>query len=146
LVAKTYRPNAALRLINKLTTSLLVRLGIGPANAYAALVRGQRSGTSYRTPVRVLAHDGGRYLVAVFGETPTVRNLRAAGRTTLIRGRSSEQVRLTEVPVADRVPMIRGYIEMSPRLASSVGVTASSPDAAVAAVAPDHTVFRIEPA
>jgi hypothetical protein len=86
--------------------------------------------------------------VAVFGETDTVKNARAAGRATLSRGSSREDVRLTEVPISERVPMLRARSAAGtgPMVQPYFDATPQSSDAELAAIAPKHTVFKLEPA
>ena len=71
---------------------ITVRLG-GPT----LTVVGRRSGRPISTPVPPLVYQGARYLVAGGGQTHWVRNLRAAGRGELGRGRSREAFRGVEV-------------------------------------------------
>jgi hypothetical protein len=54
--------------------------------------------------------DGGRFVVSLAGESQWVRNVRAADGEAVLIQRSREGVRLVEVPVEDRVPVIRAYI------------------------------------
>jgi deazaflavin-dependent oxidoreductase (nitroreductase family) len=72
-------------------------------------VRGRRSGEWRTVPVNVVELDGARYLVAPRGECEWVRNLRAAGTGELRRRHGTERFRATEVPPADRAPMIAAY-------------------------------------
>src|SRR5205809_7022869 len=73
-----------------------LRRGKGPPGICLLIVPGRRSGRPHSTPVTVVEHDGARWLVAPYGEVGWVRNVRAAGRVTLTRGRSEE---LTAVEV-----------------------------------------------
>jgi hypothetical protein len=98
-------------------------------------------------PVNLLTLDGERYLVAPRGHTQWVRNVRAAGEAELRVGRRVERVRLVEVPVADRVPVLRVYLK---RWGWEVGrfvegLTTSSTDAELATAAPGMPVFALEP-
>lgn len=120
------------------------RLGVGPRTAHAITVCGRRSGKPYFTSAHVVDAPGGRYIVSAFGETNTIKNLRAAGQTTLMRGRRREDVRLVELPEAERVPMLRAYLKVNPRVSEYFGATADSSDDALAQAAREHTVFRLE--
>jgi deazaflavin-dependent oxidoreductase (nitroreductase family) len=73
-------------------------------------VRGRTTGTPRRTPVVCLRLDGERFLVSLAGESQWVRNVRAAGGEAVLIRRSRKTVRLVEVPVDDRIPVIRAYI------------------------------------
>ena len=110
-------------------------------------VPGRTSGRPRSTPVNLLDLDGERYLVAPRGNTQWVRNVRAAGGAELRVGRRVEHVTLTELPVAERLPVIRVYLR---RWGWEVGrfvegLTKDSTDAEVLAVAPGMPVFRVIP-
>jgi deazaflavin-dependent oxidoreductase (nitroreductase family) len=110
-------------------------------------VRGRKTGTPQSVPVNLLTLDGERYLVAPRGHTQWVRNVRAAGEAELRVGRRVERVRLVEVPAADRVPVLRVYLE---RWGWEVGrfvegLSKGSTDAELAAAAPGMPVFALEP-
>jgi hypothetical protein len=89
---------------------------------------------------------GGRYWVAVFGETNTVKNARVAGQVTLSRGAVREEVSLREVPVSERVPFLEhGSVSVAARCCGPYfGATPQSSDAEFAAIAPEHAVFKLE--
>src|SRR5690242_954235 len=73
-------------------------------------VRGRRTGRSYRTPVSVVEVGGARYLVSPRGETNWSRNVRIFPELTLtVKGRE-QRFRASEVPPAQRAPIISAYI------------------------------------
>jgi hypothetical protein len=73
-------------------------------------VRGRRSGKVRRTVlVKTVRADRG-YLVALAGESEWVRNVRAAAGRAVIRHGKPRRVRLVEVPVHERPPVIREYL------------------------------------
>jgi deazaflavin-dependent oxidoreductase (nitroreductase family) len=74
-------------------------------------VRGRRSGKTFRTPINVLEMNGARYLTSPRGETGWSRNLRATGECGLTIKGSSRRFRATEVPPAERAPIIAAYLE-----------------------------------
>jgi len=124
-----------------------VRGGLGPKAVRLVTVRGRTSGREYSNPIWLVERAGGRYWVAVFGETNTIRNARAAGQVTLSRGPARETVRLSEVPVSERVPVLRARIGLpgSRMLRPYFEATPESSDAEFAAIAAEHTVFELEP-
>src|SRR6266508_4284989 len=128
-----------MRVGNGLLTRL-VRGGIGPKAMRLVTVRGRTTGKEYSTPIWLVEQAGGRYWVAVFGETNTVKNARAAGRVTLRRGAVREDVLLGEVPVSERVPYLRARIGLSSSrmLRPYFGATPQSSDAEFAEIAPEH--------
>jgi hypothetical protein len=121
------------------------RIGLSVWGSRILEVKGRTSGEPRRTPVNLLTLEGVRYLVAPRGETQLVRNLRVANGGVLILGRRREAFRTTEVPIADRAPILRAYLK---RWKAEVGVffDGVGPDAsdeALIEVAPKHPVFRI---
>ncbi|HEY3194296.1 MAG TPA: nitroreductase family deazaflavin-dependent oxidoreductase [Candidatus Dormibacteraeota bacterium] len=126
--------------------TLVVRGGMGPKAVRLVTVRGRTTGREYSTPIWLVEQADGRYWVAVFGETNTIKNARVAGRVTLSRGAVREEVSLREVPVSERVPFLRERIGLggSQMLRPYFGATRQSSDAEFAAIAPEHAVFKLE--
>ncbi|PVZ14461.1 nitroreductase family deazaflavin-dependent oxidoreductase [Actinomycetospora cinnamomea] len=125
----------------------LTRLGVPLAGSAVLGVRGRTSGELRTTPVNPLRLDGRRYLVAARGHTQWVRNLRAAGEAELTVGRRTETVRATELPDAEKIPVLRAYLRAWAWEVGAFfdGVDADSSDADLAAIADRHPVFAITP-
>jgi deazaflavin-dependent oxidoreductase (nitroreductase family) len=147
--AQSYR--RTVNRINKMITRLQ-RIGIAFGPMQLLTVTGRRSGQPRTFPIAVLPLAGGRYIMQAFPNAAWVANARAAARAadtvTLSRGRRSSAVRLTEVPVDERRPLLREVVETQPASAAKRLVTnglaeAPTPDA-VAAAADRIAVFRIE--
>lgn len=124
----------------------LTEHGISLLGSRVLTVRGRKTGTPQQVPVNLLKLDGQRYLVAPRGVTQWVRNVRASGTAELRVGRRIEQVRLVDVPVDQRVPVLRVYLK---RWGWEVGrfvpgLSASSSDADLEAAAPGIPAFRVE--
>ncbi len=122
--------------------------GISLFGSRVLVVRGRTSGEPRSVPVNLLELDGERYLVAPRGNTQWVRNARAAGGGELRLGRRAEAVELVELPVGDRVPVLRVYLT---RWGWEVGrfvegLSTKSTDAEIAAVAPGMPVFHVRTA
>jgi deazaflavin-dependent oxidoreductase (nitroreductase family) len=141
-MAATYRLGAARRLANALIRGLL-RLGLGPPRTYLLTVPGRKTGRPLTTPVTLVESEGRRWLVAPYGEVSWVRNVRAAGRATLARGRRSESVTVTPLGPADSAPVLRRYITEIPITRPYFDVLPDSPIEAFVAEAPRHPVFLI---
>ena len=122
----------------------LTRLGVSVMGSRVLEHRGRVSGELHHTPVNLLTIEGTDYLVSPRGETQWVRNVRHAdGRLVLILGRRRRSYTATEIPVADRVPILRAYLR---RWKFEVGmffdgITPDSTDGEWAAVAARHPVF-----
>ena len=122
----------------------LVRLGIGFKHNFILEVRGRKSGRVFATPVNLLAHNGKTYLCASRGETQWVRNARAAGRITLVKGPNREEFAVRELPVADSPELLKEFLD---RFATSVQryyrVKKGSPVSAFAECAKTMPVFEL---
>lgn len=111
-------------------------------------VRGRKTGEARHTAVNLLTLDGRQYLVSPRGHTQWVRNVRAGdGRVATLVGRTREEWVAHELDDADKVPVLRAYLR---RWKAEVGVffegtSADSSDAELAAIAPRHPVFALEP-
>jgi deazaflavin-dependent oxidoreductase (nitroreductase family) len=110
-----------------------------PSIVYRLTVPGRRTGQERSIAIAVLDHDGRRYLMSAFGDTEWSRNLRAAGHGRLDSRRGHEEFRATEVPVAERGPLIAAYLDKYRKLPTVEKTFAALPDPA------DHPTFRIEP-
>jgi len=127
------------RWLVRLNTAVL-RRGLLIGSQWLLTVPGRTSGLPRSTPISIATVDGERYLVAAFADAAWVANVRAAGSATLARGAASEDVRLTEVPVAERGPMLRAFLEQVP--AGVRFFDSESPEEIVAA-AERYPVFRV---
>lgn len=125
----------------------LSRRGLSIAGSRVLEVRGRKSGEWRKTPVNPLRIGAERYLVAPRGNTQWVRNIRVSGGGRLV-GRGVEEFTATEVPEAERPPVLRAYLAKWKWEVGAFfdGVGPDSPDEELLRVAPDHPVFRIEPA
>jgi deazaflavin-dependent oxidoreductase (nitroreductase family) len=96
------------RVFNPLVAALS-RRGLSLAGSRVLEVQGRKSGEWRRTPVNPLELEGARYLVAPRGTTQWVRNIRVSGRGRLV-GRGVEEFSASEVPDAERPPILRAYL------------------------------------
>jgi len=95
--------------VNRLV-AWVAALGLTPRDTIALEVRGRRTGKLRRTALVSAEHGGSRYLVSLAGESVWVRNVRAANYEVTIRRRRAKRVRLEEVPVSQRAPIIKAYL------------------------------------
>jgi hypothetical protein len=93
------------------------------------------------TPVSIATVDGARYIVAAFREADWVKNARAAGAVTLSRGRAAERVRLVEVPVTERGPILRAFLR---QVRGGVRFFGTADPNEVVAKADRYPVFRLD--
>ena len=138
------RGNATARRYARLWNTVM-RLGLLPPRWVRLEVRGRRTGNTTRFPLGMADVDGQWYLVSMLGECNWVRNVRAAqGRATLRRFRARE-VRLVELPVQERAPVIRAYVRKVPGGRPHIPVDRHEPVAAFEAVASSYPVFKVVP-
>jgi deazaflavin-dependent oxidoreductase (nitroreductase family) len=123
----------------------LSRRGLSVAGSRVLEVQGRKSGEWRKTPVNPLEFEGNRYLVAPRGNTQWVRNMRVSGRGRLV-GRKTEEFTATEVPEADRPPLLRAYLAKWKWEVGAFfdGVGPDSSDEELQRIAPDHPAFRID--
>lgn len=124
----------------------MTRLGVSVWGSRVLEVPGRRTGEARRTPVNLLTHDGGQFLVSPRGHGQWVRNVRAnGGHLHLLLGRRRTAYVATEVADDAKVEVLRAYLL---RWKAEVGVFfagvgASSTDDELAAIAPRHPVFAL---
>ncbi|UZN03021.1 nitroreductase/quinone reductase family protein [Cellulomonas sp. S1-8] len=117
-----------------------------PARWVTLEVPGRRSGKPTRFPLGMADVDGRWYLVSMLGECAWVWNVRAADGHAVLRHGRARRVRLVEVPVEERAPVIRRIVQVAPGTRPHVGVDRHEPVEAFEAVAADHPVFQVLPA
>jgi deazaflavin-dependent oxidoreductase (nitroreductase family) len=138
------RPDWFTRRVANPFLNFLMRRGIAVSGSRVLEHRGRRTGEAHHTPVNPLTLDGAQFLVAPRGEAEWVRNVRAAdGDVALILGRTRLQRTAVEIPVEERTPVLRAYLQ---RWKFEVGkffdgVGPDSTDAEFAAIASKHPVF-----
>lgn len=138
------RPNAVARVINGVWARLFAT-GRGPARVATLEVVGRRSGNPVRLPVVIADLDGERYLVSMLGEdTNWVRNVRAAGNKAVLLQGDRTPIRLEEVPVERRAPVIKRYCEVAPGGRPHIPVDPGAPLSAFEAIAARYPAFRIK--
>jgi deazaflavin-dependent oxidoreductase (nitroreductase family) len=141
-MARQYRLGVARRVANVIMRALL-RAGIAPPRTYLLVVSGRRTNRLYETPVTLVEEAGHRWLVAPYGEVGWVRNVRAAGRVALRRGRQSESCVAIELPPEQAAPVLRKYLREVPITRPFFDVTPDSRLEDFAAEAPRHPVFDL---
>lgn len=124
----------------------LDRIGLPIGPPHILTVPGRTSGTPRSTPVSIVMIKGDRYLVAA-PSASWVKNVRAAGHGEVRRGRRRENVTLSELPPAERGPVLRAYWHQHPQgRPIAARLFELDPDASAddfEAVAPRCPVFRL---
>lgn len=140
------RPNKIARFLNNIWAALHAS-GIAP-NWLATLdVTGRKSGKTISLPVVIAIVDNERYLVSMLGEKVTwVQNVRAAQGKAVLRAGRREEIRLVDVPVGQRAPILKAYLQRAPGARPHIPVDKDAPLSAFEAIAADYPAFRIVPA
>ncbi|MFJ9084539.1 MULTISPECIES: nitroreductase/quinone reductase family protein [unclassified Streptomyces] len=111
-------------------------------------VKGRVSGREFTNPVAPVTVDGSMYILQAFPQSDWVKNVRAAGEGTLVRGRKAKAVRLIEVPAGERVPIAREFptqVPMGAGIFVKNGVVADKTPAAFERAATGIPIFRVVP-
>jgi hypothetical protein len=88
--------------------------------------------------------DGERFLVSMLGtDVAWVRNVAAAGGHALLRHGRTQRVRLEEVAVEKRAPVLKAYLERAPGARPHMPVDKDAPLGDFEAIAAKIPVFRV---
>jgi deazaflavin-dependent oxidoreductase (nitroreductase family) len=137
-------PNRLARVLNKVSAIQFSTGWILPSRVGTLDVVGRRTGRVISFPVAIVDYQGERYLVAMLGEnTNWVRNVRAAGGRAVLRHGRREAIRLEEVEIGARAPILQRYLVIAPGARPHVPVDQQAPLADFERVAPQIPVFRI---
>lgn len=139
------RPDEAARVIHR-------RFAAGPLPRVLPVaavldVRGRISGATVHVPLATVRYRGSWYLVSMLGEQSNwVRNVRAAGGSAVLTHGRRRPVRLVEVPVAERAPIIRRYLTFALGARPHIAISWRAPLSAFEQVAGHYPVFQVTPA
>jgi hypothetical protein len=119
-------------------------LGIAPNYLVTLVVTGRRSGRAISFPLVMAVADGERYLVSMLGtDVAWVRNLEAARGHALLRHGRTEPVRLEEVAVEKRAPVLKAYLQRAPGARPHILVDKDAAPGEFEAIAAKIPVFRV---
>ncbi len=124
-------------------------LGLPVGPMYLLKVRGRVSGREFTNPVAPVRVGGSQYILQAFPGSDWVKNVRAAGQGTLVRGRSARRVRLVEVPPGERAAIAREFprqVPMGTSIFVKNGVVADKSPASFERAAPGIPIFEVVPA
>ena len=137
------RPNWVARILNRVWAAV-ASSGVASNYLVTLEVTGRKSGRTVSQPMVIAVVDGQRYLVSMLGENVQwVHNVRAAGGRAVIRSGGREEIHLEEVPVDQRAPILRVYLQRAPGARPHVLVNKDAALAEFQKVAAAFPVFRI---
>jgi polyisoprenoid-binding protein YceI len=139
------RGNATARRFSRMWAAVF-GLGLAPRRWVTLEVPGRRSGRVTRFPLGMADLGGQWYLVPMLGgRCNWVQNVRASGGLATLRHGRAVACRLAEVPVAERAPLIKRYLEQVPGARPHIPVDRHASVADFEAIAPRYPVFRVTP-
>ncbi len=131
------------KMVNRMWATIASRNAT--ANGLVALeVIGRKSGRVVSFPLVMVTVDGQRYLASMLGENVQwVRNVRASGGKAVLRSGGREAVRLEEISVDRRAPILKAYLQVASGARPHVPVDKDAPLAEFEKIAAAHPVFRL---
>ena len=138
------RPNRVAKILNR-GWACIHSLGIAPNYFVTLEVAGRKSGKTIRFPLAMTVMNGERYLVSMLGtDANWVQNVKAAGGKARLRHGRSEQVRLEEVDVSLRAPILKAYLQIAPGARPHFPTPKDAPLSEFEKIASRYPVFRLE--
>ncbi len=140
------RGNATARRFSRVW-AVVLGAGLLPKRWVTLEVPGRRTGRLTRFPLGMADWHGNWYVVPMLGdECNWVRNVRAArGRVTIRHGRA-RACQLIEVPVGERAPILKRYLQKVPGARPHLPVDSTAPLSEFEAIARRYPAFRVQPA
>lgn len=127
--------------------SFVFGLGLMPKRWVTLEVVGRHSGRVDRFPLGMADWGGEWYLVPMLGEHCNwVQNVRAANGRAVLRNGRSVACRLVEVPVSQRSPILKRYLEKVPGARPHIPVDRRASSNEFERIAPGYPVFRVHAA
>jgi deazaflavin-dependent oxidoreductase (nitroreductase family) len=122
----------------------LLRLGVPMLNTYLLTVEGRKTGQPHTVPLSLPEYNGERYLVGSRGETNWVKNVRAAGKVTMSRGREYQVVPVAELDPDDAATVLRAFTEQVPFADRLLGRSKHDSIEEFRVIARSFPVFKLE--
>jgi deazaflavin-dependent oxidoreductase (nitroreductase family) len=138
------RPNRLARALNRISALQFGAGFLSPSTWVTLEVTGRRSGHTVLCPLVVTRYQDERYLVSMLGEGANwVANVRAADGMAVLRRGRREPVRLVEIDVAERAPILRRFLNVAPGARPHIPVDRHAPVSDFEPIAADYPVFRV---
>jgi hypothetical protein len=119
-------------------------LGLAPRRWVTLEVAGRRSGRLVRFPLGMADLDGQWFLVPMLGGGCNwVQNVRAAHGRVTIRHAGATPCTLTEIPISERPPVLKRYLQKVPGARPHIPVRPDAEITQFAAIAAQYPVFLV---
>ena len=139
------RPNWIAKIVNR-AQATASSLGIGLSYVAALEVVGRKSGRVVSFPVVPVSVEGQRYLVSMLGDNAQwVHNVRASGGKAVLRSGNREEIQLEEVPIHQRAPILKAYLQRADGARPHVPVNKDAPISEFEKIAAAFPVFHVTP-
>jgi hypothetical protein len=126
--------------------AVVFKLGLAPKRWVTLEVTGRNSGRTTCFPLGMADWQGNWYLVPMLGESCNwVKNVRAASGRVILRHRNARECQLVELPVNERPPVLKRYLQQVPGARPHIAVDRHAPLADFASIASHYPVFRVVP-
>ncbi|MGS0685010.1 nitroreductase/quinone reductase family protein [Nakamurella sp. GG22] len=137
-------PNWLARQMNRLGALQYSKGLLSPTEAVTLHVRGRTSGKTITFPLVLVDHDGEHYLVSMLGpDANWVRNVHAAGGRAVLERGTPRDVRLDDVPVDLRGPILRDYLAVAPGARAHLPIDRQAPLSDFDRIADQFPVFLV---
>lgn len=137
------RPGRLAQLLNRCFASVHAS-ALAPQHWVTLEVVGRRSGRPISFPLVMAVLDGERYLVSMLGaEAAWLRNVKAAGGHALLRHGRAEPVRLEELEIGRRPPVLKAYLQRAPGARPHIPIDKDASLEEFAAIAEQFPVLRV---
>jgi len=137
------RPNWIAKILNG-AWAIVASRSVASNGLVALEVTGRKSGRIVSFPLVMLGVNGQRYLVSMLGDNAQwVRNVRASGGKAVLRSGGREEVQLEEVPVDQRAPLLKAYLQRAPGAQPHIPVNKDAPLTEFEKIAAAFPVFRL---
>lgn len=139
------RPNAFARFLNRGWATLHAK-GIAPGYLVTLEVTGRRSGRTISFPLVMANLEGERFLVSMLGaDAGWVQNVKATGGKAVLRHGRTERIRLEELAIENRAPVLKAYLKRAPGARPHIPVDKDAPLEEFRKAAAQIPVFRVLP-
>jgi deazaflavin-dependent oxidoreductase (nitroreductase family) len=137
------KPNWIAKILNR-AWAAVVATGVASDGDVTLEVTGRKSRRTISFPLVMVVIDGQRYLVSMLGaDAQWVRNVQATGGKAVLRSGGREDVQLAEVPIHQRAPILKAYLQLAPGARPHVPVDKDAALAEFEKIAAAFPVFRL---
>ncbi len=120
-------------------------LGLTPQILTTLQVRNRHSGRLASTVLVAANHQGQRYLISMLGGgSEWVQDVRAASGEAFIKRWRARPVKLTEIPIEERAPILKAWCQVATSGRKHLPIAPDAPIDAFKAIAANYPVFRID--